>query len=300
MEEGREEELCDMCEKRPKKKKQKRCGICLADLQAARRDANNQGRSALFQSLMKQGGKELQDFLHAFVRANPDRRPYQQRSSFDWVRYEEATELQRKLRVGFKCLMKDKDQFLNFYQSEKGLPRPEALARWEVEVKQARHFDYDGRGGSIRIPVRVQDFIVGEEIFGQRTSVTKGYKQQKHGEQTEQAMIQGAAESFASGSFKDFMKGENLQELGMGISFNAPEICSGGLLDNGVLSGAAPSSGSQSGQRAEKALEDEAPVTRPGLAEKVYVCMYSICLCETSGWLQLSLCGALDVILAQF
>ena len=66
--EGGPAQLCDMCERRPRKPRQKRCGLCLSDVQATRRDASSQGRSALFTSLLKACGKDLQDFLHSFVR----------------------------------------------------------------------------------------------------------------------------------------------------------------------------------------------------------------------------------------
>ena len=190
-------DTCDMCEKRAAKKRQKRCGSCLADIQAARRDAEKSGKKELFLQIFREGGQALQDFLHEFVKANPDRRPFQNRSRFDWIRYETAVKLQKALRLGYKALMYDKVDFLDFKMNKKAFGRQEALDAWDAELQKARHRDYEGRGGSVRIPVRVEDFIIGEELYAQEVKVTKGFKQVKHGEGTDDAMKDAALANFA-------------------------------------------------------------------------------------------------------
>ena len=51
--EGDEVKLCDVCELRSVKAKRKQCGICSADVTAARRDADGQGKLQFFLDLQK-------------------------------------------------------------------------------------------------------------------------------------------------------------------------------------------------------------------------------------------------------
>lgn len=137
--------MCDVCQKRPAKPKQKRCGSCLSDIQAARRDAQKSGKAELFNKIFKEGGEALQDFLFEFNKANPDRKPFQNRLAFDWVRYEQATKLAKKLKLGYKAVMMDRVDFIAFKQEKEGLTRQEALDLWDKEAAAAKYCDSDGR-----------------------------------------------------------------------------------------------------------------------------------------------------------
>ena len=188
-------DLCNICEKQPPKPKKKQCGICAVDVQAARGDAVQAGKLQMFLELQKAGAAKFQDFMHEYIKANPQRRKYLQRMKFDWIRLEESLKLQQQLRCGYKALLMDKEEAVTQWTEKKGMCRQDALAKWDVEVASARYSDNEGRDKSKRIPVKVEDFIVGEDSLVNERAMTKGFKQCKWTEQEDQEMKQAIMES---------------------------------------------------------------------------------------------------------
>ena len=98
------DELCSLCRKRRRAKKQKNCLTCKADLAAAKRESERVGELEYFNGLVKAGGPDLEDFLHEYIKNNGEsRRRYSQRSRFDWIKYKEARRIQSVFRLGFKA-----------------------------------------------------------------------------------------------------------------------------------------------------------------------------------------------------
>ena len=216
---------CDACEVRPCKKKQKRCGECLAEIAACKRDATKSGKEAvvLFNSILKAGGPGLQDMLLEFKKTNPSRKAYQQHNKFDWIRYEKAMTLRKELQLGFKALMMDQKEAKDHWCEKKGLTRAAAQAEWDKQLAAAQHKDYEGReisGSRVRIPVKVEDFVVGFQAASESLSVVMGHKQQKFGAGALRDMREAQDANFTG--FSDFAEDMN---------FDLPSSMSSSLLD---------------------------------------------------------------------
>lgn len=209
--------LCNICERRACKLRKKQCGICCADIAAARREAEKAGKSALFREMQRAGGPTFQDFIFNFVKSNPERRKYEHRRCFDFVRYEQAYRVQTALRLGFKALMMDREDFIEHHAS-KGIQRSACLQLWDEEVARAKRRDNNGRQGSLRIPVKVEDFIIGYQGVEAETSVVNGFKQSRHTEELEIEMKEAAMHT---PGFKD----ERFQGFGVG------DLAAGGIFD---------------------------------------------------------------------
>ena len=147
---------CEICEVMPRKSKQRFCAACSADITAARRDAESQQQREAFAKILKKGGSELQDLLHAFNSQHPERKKYAHRCKFDWVQYSETKEHRNVVRLGYRAPLLTKEQAVTFWTTEKQMARMAALKRWESELAAAVVKQYDGPNGEVQIPVRVE------------------------------------------------------------------------------------------------------------------------------------------------
>ena len=84
--------------------KSKLCNVCKADVQAARREAQDKNEGEWFRNLLRSGGEPLQDFMHEYVKMNgATRRKFSQRVKFDFLKYKEARRIQTSYKLGFKA-----------------------------------------------------------------------------------------------------------------------------------------------------------------------------------------------------
>ena len=109
------------------------------------------------------------------------------------MRYESSVALEAKVKLGFRAVMLTEEEYLK-QEEEKGEPRMSAKAEWDRLEKVSKYHDLKGKGGKLRLPIRVEDFIIGYEAVTESHSITRGHKQEKWSAGKEQEMLEGAQE----------------------------------------------------------------------------------------------------------
>ncbi|CAE7256384.1 unnamed protein product, partial [Symbiodinium microadriaticum] len=183
---------CDLCRKKQRAAKSKFCGVCRSDVCAAKRGCEKSERGPWFTKLAKTGGAEFVDFMSSYVRANgKTRRKYSQRCNFDFARYEEAKRVQSSLRLGFKAIFMHKDRAIKHWMSRLSISRMEANDKWETERAKAKFVKHDGPNGEDRIPVKEDDFLIGEEGILEEKVKVKEHKRARYSEDVDNLMEEG-------------------------------------------------------------------------------------------------------------
>ena len=92
------------------------------------------------------------------------------------------------------------------------MERVDALQRWDTEVAATKHKRHDGPNGALRIPIKVEDFLVAEDALINEKSKELGFKRAKYNQEQDQLMDE-ALEAGRPGSADDF-KALGFLELG--------------------------------------------------------------------------------------
>ncbi|CAE7283964.1 unnamed protein product [Symbiodinium sp. CCMP2592] len=200
---------CNLCQRRRRAQKSKFCSVCRSDVTAAKRDCERpeNDRGQWFTDLLRKGGEPFEDFMQTFIKSNAgSRRKYSQRQRFDFIRYEESRKVQSKLRLGYKAVFMHKERAVSHWVATIGLSRMEALTKWDLERAAARHVLRDGPGGSDRIPVKQDDFLIVEDDIVDEKQLVKSHRQTKHTEETNALMLDGlsAGRAFSQADLEEY------------------------------------------------------------------------------------------------
>ena len=83
------------------------------------------------------------------------------------------------------------------------MDRAEALQKWDDECEATPHKRYDGPGGALRIPIKVEDFLVAEDALINEKSKELSFKRAKYSLEQDALMDEGL-EAGRPGSSEDF------------------------------------------------------------------------------------------------
>lgn len=109
---------------------------------------------------------DLSKAVLAFEAENPESINGKKRAFFAWdlVKFGEKHSSSTSVRRGFKCVMMFRNQWLNFATTNLGWPMEDATKEWEHvdgnSLEDAR--DYNGPGRQMRLSMRTEDFLIGE------------------------------------------------------------------------------------------------------------------------------------------
>ena len=220
------------------------CKACRKDVDACERDASRQGNKEFFDSQRKVEAK-LRLMVKDYKRSAPSKGVKgRKRDDFDWVRYIEATTSRVVMRRGWKMVMMDRFEYIDFHVSKKKLTEEEIFTQWASDLQTLDDDLQDKRGPKgfeERVAVKVEEFIVGETETALSRTVERGTKPLKAGNVSNEDMaamnrsLQETGVTFAAPAFHGISRGAGLAlgddagRSSLRLSANTTELTSGAI-----------------------------------------------------------------------